>query len=90
MFHTLTSKGQLTIPHRVREEMGLKAGEKVGFMRQGNDWVLVRPADLTRRTYGIGKKYSEAMGGTLTVEEEREAYERGVAEEVVQSMNDNE
>lgn len=90
MFHTLTSKGQLTIPHRVREDMGLKAGEKVGFMRQGDDWVLIRPSDLTKRTYGMAKRYSEAMGRTYTIEEETEAYERAVAEEVLQSMNEEE
>jgi AbrB family looped-hinge helix DNA binding protein len=90
MYHTLTSKGQLTIPHRVREEMGLQPGEKVGFMKEGDDWVLVRPRDVVRRTAGKGRKYVEALGRTYTIEEETEAYEQGVADEVIRSMSEEE
>ncbi len=29
---TLTSKGQITLPSRMRKELGLKAGDKVAFV----------------------------------------------------------
>lgn len=30
---TVTSKGQITIPHNVRREMGIDAGDKVTFIK---------------------------------------------------------
>ncbi len=40
---TMTSKGQITIPREVREDLGLVAGSKVSFTRddEGN-YVLTR------------------------------------------------
>ena len=32
MAATITSKGQVTIPKRVRDQLGLKAGSKVEFV----------------------------------------------------------
>ncbi|MGA3195891.1 MAG: AbrB/MazE/SpoVT family DNA-binding domain-containing protein [Terriglobales bacterium] len=32
---TLTSKGQITIPSRVREALGLEKGDRVEFVEQG-------------------------------------------------------
>lgn len=40
---TMTSKGQVTIPKEVRDELGLDAGTKLWFVRTPQGYVL-RPA----------------------------------------------
>lgn len=40
---TMTSKGQVTIPKEVREELGLESGTKLWFVRTPQGFVL-RPA----------------------------------------------
>lgn len=43
---TLTSKGQITIPASVRQRLGLKAGDRVEFMPEGQDRFVIVPAAL--------------------------------------------
>lgn len=38
----ITSKGQVTIPHRIRRRCGLKPGTQVEFVLEG-DKVVIRP-----------------------------------------------
>ena len=40
---TLTSKGQVTIPKAVRDELGLRVGDKVAFRVLENGTVVVEP-----------------------------------------------
>jgi len=40
---TVTSKGQLTVPVEVRRELGLVAGSKVDFIREGDGSYRVVP-----------------------------------------------
>jgi antitoxin PrlF len=40
---TMTSKGQVTIPKRVRDQLGLKPGSHIDFDLDG-DQVVLRPA----------------------------------------------
>jgi len=37
---TLTSKGQMTLPKEVRDDLKLKPGDKVEFIREGDRYVL--------------------------------------------------
>ena len=39
----ITSKGQVTIPKKVREKLGVQPGEDVGFEEKG-DLILIRKA----------------------------------------------
>lgn len=39
MQSTLSSKGQITIPARIREALGLKVGDKLDFRLKGNGMV---------------------------------------------------
>ena len=39
---TLTSKGQVTIPKQIRDELGLKPGSEVEFVREEGKVVLRR------------------------------------------------
>lgn len=50
---TLTSKGQITIPKKVREALGLHLGDKIEFVITDKNEVLLRP---------ITKKVDEMFG----------------------------
>jgi len=45
MSHALTSKGQVTIPKRVREHLGLRPGMAVSFELRPDGAVVVQRAD---------------------------------------------
>jgi antitoxin PrlF len=49
MSTTVTSKGQVTIPKKVRDLLGLVPGSAVDFEVSGERQVTLRPADRTRR-----------------------------------------
>ncbi len=40
---TLTTKGQLTIPKKIRDALKLKAGDKVEFVLTNNKVAILRP-----------------------------------------------
>ena len=44
---TLTNKGQVTVPRRIRERLGLKSGDKIAFTMLSDGTVVMRPK--TRR-----------------------------------------
>ena len=41
---TVTSKGQVTIPVAVRNELGLRSGSRVHFVRRDDGTYLIAPA----------------------------------------------
>ena len=43
---TLTSKGQVTIPKAVREELGLRRGDRVAFRVLADGRVVVEPETI--------------------------------------------
>ncbi|MCP9291064.1 AbrB/MazE/SpoVT family DNA-binding domain-containing protein [Gracilimonas sediminicola] len=49
---TITSKGQVTIPKKIRDELGLKPGDKVNFEvdKQGN-------LNVSKKKYSIDDTY---------------------------------
>ena len=47
---TLTSKGQLTLPKIMREELKLKAGDKIDFVKDGSGHYMLRPANHDARS----------------------------------------
>jgi AbrB family looped-hinge helix DNA binding protein len=55
MAATVTSKGQVTIPKRVRDQLGLKAGSRVEFVL-GKGHALIAPA---------GRSDADALAGSL-------------------------
>lgn len=58
---TITSKGQITIPAQVREDLGLQAGDRVEFVRTEPRKYQIIPAtvsvqDLKGMLYKKGRK----------------------------------
>jgi AbrB family looped-hinge helix DNA binding protein len=80
----MTRKGQITVPAEIRRTLGLKEGDRVSFIQDGDDIRLVPTGSITERTAGIARRYYH--GPAPTEAELREAFERGVAEEVIASM----
>jgi antitoxin PrlF len=56
----MTSKGQVTIPKRMRDHLGLKPGSEVEFEYAGNGKVVVKAPDHMRAISRFG-----ALRGTL-------------------------
>jgi AbrB family looped-hinge helix DNA binding protein len=80
----LTRKGQVTIPAEVRRHLGLKQGDRVAFVQEG-DTVTVWPAtSVSERTAGALRQYRRTP--TPTPAEEHEAFAQAVADEVGESL----
>lgn len=59
---TLTSKGQLTLPKKVREALGLKAGDQVDFVMDAAGDVRVRPGAYdVRELKGLLRRPAKAV-----------------------------
>lgn len=73
MTSTLTSKGQVTVPKKIRDYLGLQAGSAVGFVLSPDGEVIVQAAnhppqsrhkrrlDHLRGTLKTGKRTDELM-----------------------------
>ena len=54
---TISSKGQITVPLEIRRRLGLKEGDRVEFVVQG-DWTIIRPAQPPKNPF---EKYAGAL-----------------------------
>lgn len=71
---TITSKGQITIPKKIRDQLDLQAGDILSFDIESGDKITIRPEKGSPDTaYGILHRENQEA---LTVEE----MESGVAE----------
>lgn len=65
----LTSKGQVTIPKEIRDELGLKPGSEVEFVRENGGFVLRRriPEEVFRKWRGYlrGKLLAPTVDETI-------------------------
>ena len=74
----MTSKGQITVPKDVRDELGLIPGMKVDFVRSGPGEYRLRPRNVSVMDLaGILKQ----DGPTITLEDMEEAIAAGAAGE---------
>lgn len=74
---TLTSKGQITIPLRVREALGLDAGDKVEFVEIESGKFAIIPA--TRSVRELKGMFHDKRRKPVSVEEMNAAIARGAA-----------
>jgi len=76
MFATLTSKGQITLPKEIRDQLQLDAGATLDFQVLPDNTILARPVKPdARRIRGLLKS---PHAKALTVEE----MDEGIAEHV--------
>jgi len=75
----MTTKGRVTIPVEFRNAINLHEGDRVEFVQNGDNIIIRRARSVADRTAGIFAKYR--LERPLTIEEEREFFEQGVAED---------
>lgn len=82
MLATITSKGQITLPKEIREQLGLVVGSKLDFSIEADGSLRVRPlhrgaADLfgllhdPDRAASTVEQMNEAVGQYLAEDDER-------------------
>ena len=75
---TMTSKGQVTVPHEVREAMRLEPGVRVNFTPNGDGSYSFRPAaSPISDLFGCLPPY---QGSALSIEEMNDTMADGAAE----------
>ena len=59
---TITTKGQVVIPSKIRKRHGLKEGTKVTFIENGND-IIIKPLDKNyfKNLIGITETEGKAL-----------------------------
>jgi antitoxin PrlF len=76
---TLSSKGQLTIPQQIREELRLDAGDRLNFVRLDDGNYAIVPVKASIRTLeGVLKRSGRKP---VSLEEMQDAIEAGAAGE---------
>ncbi len=68
MPNTVTSKGQVTIPKRIRDYLGIAPGSEVNFRRAEDGHIIVERADGTRPPSRFEKMLGSAGPGPTTDE----------------------
>ena len=49
MVSTITSKGQLTLPKKIREKLNVHSGDKIEFLIDENDNIIIFPIKTSLR-----------------------------------------
>ena len=81
----VTRNGRVTVPVEIRRSLCLMQGDRVAFVVE-NDSLVLRPVgSIVDRTARIFARYRRP-GPPPTLKELRDAFERGVAEEVMASL----
>ncbi|MCO5147928.1 MAG: AbrB/MazE/SpoVT family DNA-binding domain-containing protein [Aquamicrobium sp.] len=75
---TITSKGQITLPQQVRNDMGLTAGDRVDFIRMEDGHYAVVPASHSIKSL---KGIIPRPGRPVSLEDMQAAIEAGATGE---------
>jgi antitoxin PrlF len=68
MANKVTSKGQVTIPKRIRDYLGVEPGSEVNFRRAEDGHIIIERADGTRPPSRFAKLLGSAGPGPTTDE----------------------
>ncbi|MGI8484891.1 MAG: AbrB/MazE/SpoVT family DNA-binding domain-containing protein [Thermomicrobiales bacterium] len=82
----INHEGQVTIPAEIRHELNLQEGDVLMVEQLDGKVVLTNPQDIVRRTSGAFAKYAKIP--PASIEEEKEAFARAIADEYVESLKD--
>ncbi|UJW87350.1 AbrB/MazE/SpoVT family DNA-binding domain-containing protein [Devosia sp. SL43] len=75
---TVTSKGQMTLPKDVRDDLGLRPGDKVEFIKRDGRYIIMpRNVPVASLAGILGK----SPAGSMSIDEEEEAYAAALAED---------
>jgi antitoxin PrlF len=67
---TLTTKGQITIPHAVREHLGLKSGDQLDFVFESTGGVTLRTKRVPfEKLRGVLKSSGQKPAGVRQMDE---------------------
>ncbi len=71
----LSSKFQITLPKKVREDIKARAGDKILFVKKGEHWILMKlPADPVEALKYLGSK-AGLKGDATQIHGEMEEWE---------------
>ncbi len=72
----LGAKGQIVVPKAVREQLGLKEGDALMLMVEGQRVILrARPASFTKAMNGLHKEIWEGVDIDKWLDEERSSWD---------------
>ena len=77
----ITVKGQVTIPKKVRDDLGVRAGDVIVFAKKGDD-IVIKPANTLLDLKGVIVT-SKKIGNWDSV---RKSTKRSVAKRVVEDL----
>ena len=75
---TLTSKGQMTLPKDVRDDLQVGPGDQIDIIKQGGLYVLRARNVPIKSIAGI---LGKSPAGSMTAEQEEEAHTKALAAE---------
>jgi len=78
----LTKKFQITLPKRIRQILGVKSGERIGFIVEGNEVKIVPLKSKLEENFGKVKAVSKSE----KFKEIREFVEEEIAKNVIEEL----
>ena len=75
---TVTSKGQITIPKKIREQLRIRTGDKVDFSIEQDGSVKLHP--IAKRVSEVFGAFASKAPGRLSGKEIKRRLERGFKE----------
>jgi AbrB family looped-hinge helix DNA binding protein len=67
----MTSKGQITLPKPVRQKLGLKTGDRIGFVEEKGVFLVRRPLKKSALDKWVGKLKGKGTPVDQIIEELR-------------------